>query len=178
MITVSHIIGERVRELRKQRGWTQFDLMNEIRAKGATWAQNSVSEMESGKRRSDHLEVLAVLCSVFGMPLDEFLPSSDTTVGESRRMSELKAGIQGNLPDKNLPRIEQADVSLVAMCRNIGVSEDDLTRWAEQEHGAGADPLRVRDQIAGVTPDDSHRTAQAKRGHATRKIKRMIQETT
>ena len=60
-------LGERIRQLRLDRGWRQIDL-----AAQAKIEENYISDLELGKREPC-LFKLKALATAFGMPLHEFL---------------------------------------------------------------------------------------------------------
>lgn len=61
------LLGKRIRELRKARGWRQLDL-----AEQAGINENYVSDLELG-RKEVCLRTLAILAKALGLKLDELL---------------------------------------------------------------------------------------------------------
>jgi transcriptional regulator with XRE-family HTH domain len=61
------LLGRRIRELRKARGWRQLDL-----AEQAGINENYVSDLELGRKEAC-LKTLSTLAQAFGIKLDELL---------------------------------------------------------------------------------------------------------
>jgi transcriptional regulator with XRE-family HTH domain len=61
------LLGEKIRTLRKARGWRQLDL-----AEHAGINENYVSDLELGRKEAC-LRTLAILARAFGIKLDELL---------------------------------------------------------------------------------------------------------
>jgi transcriptional regulator with XRE-family HTH domain len=61
------LLGQRIRKLRKARGWRQLDL-----AEQAGINENYVSDLELGRKEAC-LRTLATLARAFGIKLDELL---------------------------------------------------------------------------------------------------------
>ena len=61
------LLGQRIRKLRKARGWRQLDL-----AEQAGINENYVSDLELGRKEAC-LKTLSTLARAFGMKLDELL---------------------------------------------------------------------------------------------------------
>lgn len=182
MDSIDEVIGRRVRELRKQRDWKQSDVRDLAIRFGVEWTQSTISEIESGKRRSDRLEVLAVLCSMFGVSLDQLLEGDqDIEMSRTWSLSELREGLRGDLePSSELPGTQRYagdnSVEVRRMADKLGVDVDQLRRLVQAIYGKWERPVRLRDELAGVDQTDTSRTAQAKRGHATRRILKEITE--
>jgi XRE family aerobic/anaerobic benzoate catabolism transcriptional regulator len=64
---VCTLLGKRIRELRKARGWRQLDL-----AEQAGINENYVSDLELGRKEAC-LRTLLTLARAFGIKLDELL---------------------------------------------------------------------------------------------------------
>lgn len=182
MDSIDEVIGRQAAQLRKERGWKQSDVSDMASRFGVEWSQSMVSEIESGKRRSDRLEVLAVLCSMFDRPLVDLL-QGDQEVMMSRpwTMSEIREGLAGELPPSSekpgTTRIGGDNpVEVQRMARKLDMTEDQLRRLVQAIYGKWERPIRLRDEMAGVEQDDTSRSAQAKRGHATRRILKEINE--
>jgi transcriptional regulator with XRE-family HTH domain len=65
------VLGRRIRELRKARGWRQLDL-----AEHAGIKENYVSDLELGRKEAC-LRTLSILAKAFGLKLDELLRGID-----------------------------------------------------------------------------------------------------
>jgi transcriptional regulator with XRE-family HTH domain len=65
------LLGQRIRKLRKARGWRQLDL-----AEHAGINENYVSDLELGRKEAC-LRTLSVLAKAFGLKVDELLRGID-----------------------------------------------------------------------------------------------------
>ena len=73
-LTVEQAVGQRVRELRTQRGWTQIKLAQAVTIAGLTdWRRGTVTSLEAGHRQATWAETL-VLAHAFGIPVTELFP--------------------------------------------------------------------------------------------------------
>lgn len=68
-----NVIGQQVRELREQKGWTQDQFAVKLQLVGWDTSQDSVSRLENGERRVPDLE-LFVLADVLGVKVDDLFP--------------------------------------------------------------------------------------------------------
>lgn len=176
MDSIDEVIGQRVAALRRKKGWKQSEVRDLAHRFGVEWSQSTISEIESGKRRSDRLEVLALLCSMFDVSLEQLL-DGDQEIEMSRTWSlkELREGLRGELePSSEVPGTQRIagdnPVEVRRMASKLGVDDDQLRALVAAVYGAGERPIAKRDEIAGVSQADTSRSAQAKRGHATRRI--------
>jgi transcriptional regulator with XRE-family HTH domain len=72
----AHGIGERVRSLRRQRGWTAQRLAEECaRAGQPSLTRGTLAKIESGVRKSVTAEELIVLAGSLGVPVSDLLES-------------------------------------------------------------------------------------------------------
>lgn len=182
MESIDVVIGRRVADLRGERGWTQSQMRDLAQRFGVDWSQSTVSEIESGKRRTDRIEVLAVLCSMFGIGLDQLLAGDDQVMlGRAWTLSELREALRGELePASEKPGTARFGgdnpVEVQRMADKLGVTVDELRVLVMAKYGKGSFPIAQRDELAGVAQDDTSRSAQAKRGHATRRMLKEITE--
>ncbi|MDK8768213.1 helix-turn-helix transcriptional regulator [Corynebacterium freneyi] len=182
MESIDVVIGRRVADLRGERGWTQSQMRDLAQRFGVDWSQSTISEIESGKRRTDRLEVLAVLCSMFSLTLDELLAGDDEVMlGRPWTLEELREGLRGELE----PASEKSGtmrlggdnpVEVQRMAGKLGFTEEQLWWAVAAVYGRERRPIALRDEIAGVNQTDTSRSAQAKRGHATRRILKELNE--
>lgn len=70
---ISAGIGRRLKELRVERAMSQTYVAENMQQVGYTWTQQTVSEIEAGRRRLLVDEVY-LLSAVIGTTLDELLP--------------------------------------------------------------------------------------------------------
>lgn len=69
-------LGERLRQLRFERGWTQLQLAAECWDSGGMWVQmGNISGMERDRIRYPTLRTLAALAAGFEMSVSELLES-------------------------------------------------------------------------------------------------------
>lgn len=84
-------IGERIREVREFRGYSQEELCNKLKEKGLTFSREIISKMETGNRKIgiDEMKAIADVCDV---TIDFFLEEEDdeTLVTLFRRERELE----------------------------------------------------------------------------------------
>lgn len=171
-------VAEAVKAARMERNWRQKDVLNTAKRFGANWSSNAVSEIESGRRRADVADDLAVLCLVFGVGLEKLL--GDRTfdlAGESATAKDLIEAFTGDSdrePDPELPGTKrfggENPVEVRRLADKLGADVDQLRALVMGVYGKGEFPLAVRDELAEVSREDRSRSAQAKRGHATRKL--------
>lgn len=182
MDSIDVFIGKRVAALRAQNGWTQSQMRDLAVRYGVEWSQSTISEIESGKRRSDRLEVLAVLCSMFSLSLEELLVGDDDVMlSRPWNLQELRDGLRGELePAAEKPGTRRLGgdnpVEVQRMAGKLGFTEEQLWWAVAAVYGRERRPIALRDEMAGVSQTDTSRSAQAKRGHATRRILKEIND--
>jgi transcriptional regulator with XRE-family HTH domain len=73
-MTVEQAVGQRVRELRIERGWTQIQLAQAVTVAGLTdWRRGTVTSLEAGHRQITWAESF-LLAHVFGVPAADLFP--------------------------------------------------------------------------------------------------------
>jgi transcriptional regulator with XRE-family HTH domain len=177
-------VAEAVKAARKERSWRQKDVLDTARRYGAEWSDNAVSEIESGRRRADTADDLAVLCLVFGVGLEKLLGAREFGLAGQRATAkdliEAFEGTSERAPEVELPGTFQSGaespVEVRRMADKLGVTVDELRVLVMAVYGEGSFPLSTRDELAKVDQSDTSRTAQAKRGHATRQLIKEITE--
>ena len=70
---LSTVIATNIRRLRRQRGWTQADLILELSKRHVQWSRSTAADVESPGRRAVPVGELMVLAMVFGEPVDALL---------------------------------------------------------------------------------------------------------
>lgn len=70
-------LGEAVARLRGDRGWDQRALVDQLATEGCSMSQQILSRVESGGRRVDADELVA-LAAALGVPVPALLPPADT----------------------------------------------------------------------------------------------------
>ncbi|MFI6068223.1 helix-turn-helix transcriptional regulator [Micromonospora sp. NPDC051227] len=74
-------VSERVRELRKRRGWSAQRLAEEMTAVGVPWERQVVTKLENGQRQSVSLDEAVALAYVLDVaPVHLFVPPRASTV--------------------------------------------------------------------------------------------------
>lgn len=74
--TSKNIIGSRVRQLRKEKGWTQKALATQMQLSGLDMTELTVLRIENGSRFVPDYEVKA-LAKLFGISYAELLDAQD-----------------------------------------------------------------------------------------------------
>lgn len=102
--------GERVRELRQARDWTQGELANRMTAAGYSMHQTTIAKIESGNRPTNVGEVTA-LASLLGVSVADLFPDEDDEAAEMRaEIAELGVRRERLLQDRNSARAHLAAV--------------------------------------------------------------------
>lgn len=97
---------ERLKQLRKERRWTQNDL-----AKAVHLSKGAISNYENGNRKPPH-ETLVQLANVLGVSTDYLLAHTDV-----REVAELQDG-------RIVPKEESASGSVIQLCHTFPVIGD------------------------------------------------------
>lgn len=74
------LFGQRVRELRTERGWSQSELGKRMKAYGHDLSQTTVAKLENGKRPI-RLNEAQALCDIFGVAFSDLAEHDDGTPG-------------------------------------------------------------------------------------------------
>ena len=70
---LSTVIANNIRRLRRQRGWTQADLILELSKRHVQWSRSTAADVESPGRRAVPIGELMVLAMVVGEPVAALL---------------------------------------------------------------------------------------------------------
>jgi transcriptional regulator with XRE-family HTH domain len=77
-LTPHRAIAERVKELRKSRGWSAQRLAEEVTAAGIQWDRSIVANLENGRRAALSVEEWLTLAYVLDVaPVNLLVPTSD-----------------------------------------------------------------------------------------------------
>lgn len=145
-------LGERVRRLRKARGWAQADLGDKIGLR-----QLAVSQIETGKTSSPRSETLAALADALDTSVDYLLngsePSLDTSTSQlddtmtSHDRAIVAVGpLEPELEAHLRKRLQEwAFLDGGTMTALVGALESEKSRWRAQQSGM---PPKVRDAPA------------------------------
>jgi len=76
-LTLAQVVGQNVRRLREQLGWSQEEAAIQLQAQGTTWTKALLASLESGRREGIELGGLLQLAWAFDVPLAEFFDGGD-----------------------------------------------------------------------------------------------------
>lgn len=76
-------IGNRIRNERKSIGYSQDDLINELKERGISVSRNTISAIESGKTNHYDSDLLFALCDLFNCELGYLLCEYDCKTGRN-----------------------------------------------------------------------------------------------
>lgn len=114
--TPHRAIADRVRELRKKRGWSAAHLAAELAKAGIPWDRSIVAKFENGQRASLSVEELLALAYVLSVaPVHLMVPIADddepyeVVPGVARRRETIRAWIRGLEEPFGDPRIYAAE---------------------------------------------------------------------
>ena len=141
MNTIPETISISIRRLRKERGWTQQRLANEMKAIGLPWARITVAESEARGRRRVTPEELLALALVFGVPISWTLSPEDgrdIMIGEvafsAESVQALCIGGQLSDRDRAVQRSQQIANEIVEIERSIAdLEQQRQAKEAERE---------------------------------------------
>jgi transcriptional regulator with XRE-family HTH domain len=68
-LNYERLLGEKIKRLREQRGWSQMDLAKRMTAHGVTMSQGTIAKTETARRPIRAAEVYA-FAMVFGLPVE------------------------------------------------------------------------------------------------------------
>ncbi len=140
--------------------------------------------IEAGIQRVDHLLEVASLCAIFGLPVGGLLDGGDDIDlpnGDRAPLSQIRKALAGQYSSVAIKtetyaeRIGAEDPDELERIGNrIGIDRNLLRHLSEEAFGTRFF-LAERDKRAGITADTPPRSAQAKRGHATRGMLAEVQ---
>lgn len=175
------VIARTVAELRKDRDWTQADLARHMVAMGFKWQPNRVAQLETLRHPPSLFESIA-LCWVFELPLVDLMPGEESVVrpdGGEVPLAHVRAAIAGDVSvqdgsRKLLEKTKASAEELRKAARRAGVDSAVLNHISVELYGKGF--MDEREERAGDLSDLPKRSAQTKRGHATRGMLAEIRE--
>lgn len=183
MTKLEHVIARNIAELREEKGATQADLAAKMRANGFAWQTNRAAQIETLRRPVSLLEVVG-LARVFFVPVGRLLEGSDEVDmpdGSAMPLAEVRDALAGKgavtvrdaTPDEVAEHHDAAE-DLAKLAKRVGVTPHVLDALAYRVFGQS---LRAeREQRVGDVSDLPKRSAQTKRGHATRQILTLIED--
>lgn len=184
MTRLEHVIARNVAELREEREATQADLAAKMRHNGFTWTTNRVTQLETLRRPVSLLEVVG-LSHVFLVPVERLLAGDDLIDmpdGSTMALSLVRDALAGrghieirDMTPEESDRYEGARDDMRKVAAGLGMEVDELASLAYTLWGHSF--WSERDQRVGDLSGLTKRSAQTKRGHATRKIIAEIKAT-
>jgi transcriptional regulator with XRE-family HTH domain len=182
---IAVVVGERVRELREARGWTQDQLVDGMRPYGSRWPRTTIAKLETGARDAVDLEHLAFLAAALEVTLDQLVARGRDDRRWVRLGSEgaIVAGAFAALLIKGPGAVSAREV-LLRPLPTLRVTYDSATIRAARR--LDIDPFTISQTAlllwgrllpaerewrlrASEGPTDK-RTLQARRGHVTRQL--------
>jgi transcriptional regulator with XRE-family HTH domain len=96
--TLVTIFGSNVRDLRKERGWSQEELSRQLAAHGFSMHQTTIAKVEAGTRPTTVRDIGA-LASVFHVNVNELLGHNAVGASDARKQEVLLAETSGRLTE-------------------------------------------------------------------------------
>jgi hypothetical protein len=176
-VTLDELLAQNLRAVLDARGMRYVDLSDEMRRRGVPWTSNTPAQVLGLHRQLSLLEVIT-LCAVFEMSLHDILDGKDLleitlpAPGAHMKLHELHAALDGRLPTGYVtgifPELDAATELDRRVADQLGVT---LVRLIDASSSLfGSTVTQERDRRAGDLSAMSKRSAQARRGHATRAI--------
>jgi transcriptional regulator with XRE-family HTH domain len=136
--TPEQLAGRKLRLLRQQRGWSQQDVMERMRAYGYRWSHATVTRLEAATRPI-RLNELADLAALYGVPVVQLLEAGapDDLDALEREIEELAAkrrAVREHL-DRQEALAEEAALGRAAVAAHLARIDDRLgvlMRWHPQ----------------------------------------------
>ncbi|MDP8969805.1 MAG: hypothetical protein M3N52_04790 [Actinomycetota bacterium] len=177
---LEHIYARNMAALRTQRGWTQAELALRMTEHGLRWSVNRVSQVETLHRSLSPLEIVG-LTSVFEVPHVALLAGDDEIElpdGSTVPLAEIRTALEGGTAALRRGLLESVEtvrrqaeverVELDKLGRRLGLSWDELNFLATEIYGRSL--FEEREARTGDVSGLAQRSAQTKRGHATRAL--------
>lgn len=175
-VQIEHVIARNLKRLREERGWTQADFSTQMWLRGASWSPNRVAQIETLRTRMSLSEIFLLMVTL-NVSMSELLAGDDEIIASQSvyPLHMVRAGFEGS-PTEALQQWERQEgeyaVETGETLRKIGVRSGltprELDQLAQITYGHGI--VAERDSRTGDDRDLSKRSAQTKRGHATRAI--------
>ena len=190
---IDQVLGKNLERLRKEKGWSQDDLVSRGWQVGLPWSRTTIAALESGKRAVELGEVVLVAL-ILKSSVDELLAGDDVTlVGEETvmwledvrevLMSDQRAALE-SFPDIHR-RVSKARapegysrIMLSAngeaeqkAARKLGVTPQTIAQAAYGLWGRSlTDERNLQVEQLEWVDETSTRQVQALRGHVTRQL--------
>lgn len=180
-VRLEHVIAREMATFREDRGWTQARLASRMTANGLKWTGNRVTQIETLRRPISLVEAIA-LAWVFEVPLTRLLAGDDDIEmpgGAVVPTSHLRAAIVGDNTIQQKARYESGELAdeteeIQRAAKNLGVDPPVLA-WLTRVL-FGRQFLEEREVRTGDVSGLPKRSAQTKRGHATRAMIEDLRE--
>lgn len=183
MTKLESVIAVNVIDLREKAGKSQADLAAAMTSLGFAWSTNRVSQVETLRRPVSLIEAVG-LAQVFGVRLSRLVAGSGR-VGlpdGSMPLKHVREAVSGEDPGVWIAAKDQHELAaahtnldeLRKLAAKLGISQKELD---EQSRDLFGQPFwDERDERTGDTTGMSPRSAQTKRGHASRAMLAEIRE--
>lgn len=135
LIEVERHLGNRVRELRKERGWSQAELVTRLEALGVGMHQTTVAKLERGNRPTPAEELWA-LATVFGVDYSDLLPAPPNSDPDAELMAEYAAAATA---------VDMHNRRLMELEAQRAVQEEQLAHAQQRMRELAARAQKVRD---------------------------------
>lgn len=164
--SLGQLLGDRLRDVREERGLTPEDLARAVRAVGLPWSRHTVQAFEAGRRKQVALEELLLLSYAFRVePGEWFVGNAWASLSDEDRASlgVIRAMLAGPSPIDHWTRISQRQWDLPefrdapgvlhaqfewmnAKLRRVrdAIGEGTSTETAIKAVGAAAGPVEVK----------------------------------
>ena len=162
--TLEEVIGENLRRIREDEGWSQDDLARRARAKGLPWSRSSVAAVEAGTKTLDLSEVLLLRLAVSGN-FDQLLAGKGFVVlGRGARIP--LGGVRSLLADQD----DQVRIKVDIQTPDLA----NLSSTAEVVAGFQSLKRRVAKLAPGASAKDLMSAERAASGEAEQKAARKL----
>jgi transcriptional regulator with XRE-family HTH domain len=162
-LTFDRAVGHQLGRLRRDQGRSQEEVARTMRLHGLDWTRSTVSRLEAGERTLTVPEMW-LLRRELGFPI---MQSSDDPIAVLNDASMMKA--QGLLAGERRTRaLSDVGEAEQKAARKLSMPVERLATMAASLWGRSL--AEERDRRLGDTDVISERTAQARRGHITRRL--------
>lgn len=173
-IRLEHVVALNMARLRVDRGWSQSDLAWRMRANGCDWTLNRVTQTET-LRRPVTLQEVVSLAWVFEVPMAELVAgdnSAEFPDGRAVSLDDIRRAITGDTSTQTHSREHRERLfdrgEIRKMAKSLEVTPELLDWLARRLYGHSF--VQERNERAGDLTGLPKRSAQTKRGHATRAL--------
>jgi transcriptional regulator with XRE-family HTH domain len=174
------VVGENLKRLREQRGWTQQELASNLRANGLHWTRHQVAAAEIGRRDDIGVSELALLVHTLDVPAgDLFAGAGQMRLSPEASLDRAKfwpllmgdvtvrvliEGLPAETATARLAGVADADHRLA---ERLSIPVETVLAAAEDRWGHSLTEERDR-RVIELGDDGGDR--RARRGHITRQL--------